>query len=123
MKSKSERVKTIIDELYVGNRAKFAAAIGVAANTIYSWEKRNTLDYDLIYTALREKGLSATWLLTGEGEMIEQPSTAPDYSRELELQRLLIEQQTQVIRSQQQIIDRQEFLLGILDRQKPSDNA
>ncbi len=123
MKSKSERVKTIIDELYAGNRAKFAAAIGVAANTIYSWEKRNTLDYDLIYTALREKGLSATWLLTGEGEMIEQPSTAPDYSRELELQRLLIEQQTQVIRSQQQIIDRQEFLLGILDRQKPSDNA
>lgn len=123
MKSKSERVKTIIDELYVGNRAKFAAAIGVAANTIYSWEKRNTLDYDLIYTALREKGLSATWLLTGEGEMIEQPSTAPDYSRELELQRLLIEQQTQVIRSQQQIIDRQEFLLEILDRQKLSNNA
>lgn len=53
-----------------GNKAKFAAIIGVRPQTINTWEARNTFDAELIYSKC--DGVSGDWLLgKGEGEMIK----------------------------------------------------
>lgn len=53
-----------------GNKAAFARMLGISPQTLNSWYSRNIFDAALIYS--RCEGLSAEWLLTGEGEMLEK---------------------------------------------------
>lgn len=50
----------------------FAKLIGVAPSTISSWLSRGSIDYDLLFAKCER--LSAQWLLTGKGDMIETTS-------------------------------------------------
>lgn len=59
-----------------GNKAQFAALLGVRAQTINSWEKRETFDHELLYSSLED--LSGDWLLSGEGEMLRSKHFADD---------------------------------------------
>lgn len=59
-----------------GNKAKFAALLGVSAQTISAWGARNTFDSELIYTKC--VGLSSEWLLTGEGPMLRDNKISED---------------------------------------------
>ena len=65
---KTSMVRALIGQYTSGNKAQFANLIGVAAQTISAWIARSTFDAELIYAKCR--GVSAHWLLTGEGEMI-----------------------------------------------------
>ena len=67
--SKKERLEALISHYTGGKRGAFADKIGVAASTISTWLKRDSMDYELLFAKC--EGLSATWLLTGEGEMIQ----------------------------------------------------
>ena len=58
-----------------GNKSKFAAFLGVSAQTISSWVARNTFDLELIYAKC--SNISAKWLLTGEGDMITNQDQTP----------------------------------------------
>lgn len=51
-----------------GNKAKFAAKLGINAQNISAWITRKTYDAELIYSRCSE--VSADWLLSGEGEML-----------------------------------------------------
>lgn len=53
-----------------GNQAQFAAKLGVPAQNVSAWIKRNTFNAELIYSKC--EGVSADWLLTGEGEMLRE---------------------------------------------------
>ena len=53
-----------------GNKSLFAKKLGVKPQTINSWIKRNTFDYELIYANC--ENVSADWLLSGEGEMLKE---------------------------------------------------
>lgn len=67
--NKSIRLQRLINYYCSGNKAEFAKKIGVTPQCLYTWSSRNTLDYDIIFAKC--EGLSAKWLLTGEGEMLE----------------------------------------------------
>lgn len=74
---KSIRLQRLINYYCSGNKAEFAKKLGITAQCLYSWSSRNTLDYDIIFAKCED--LSAKWLLTGEGEMLE---SAPKKSSE-----------------------------------------
>ena len=68
---KHARLQRLIEYYCGGNKAEFAKKIGVTPQCLYTWSSRGTLDYDIIFAKC--EGLSAKWLLTGEGEMLENP--------------------------------------------------
>lgn len=72
MISKSYRLNLLISHYSDGNKAQFAKMLGIRPQTINSWMLRNTYDAELIYAKC--EGVSGDWLLSGEGEMLKQPS-------------------------------------------------
>lgn len=52
-----------------GNKANFAAMVGIKPQLLSNWLKRNTFDAELLYKEC--KGVSADWLLSEEGDMIQ----------------------------------------------------
>lgn len=67
---KKEMLEAMISHYTNGNKAKFATLLGVSAQTISAWGTRNTFDSELIYTKCI--GISANWLLTGKGSMLNE---------------------------------------------------
>jgi len=73
--NKSEMLEMLITHYTNGNKAKFAAILGVKAQTINSWEKRDSFDHELIYSSFDD--ISGDWLLSGgKGEMLRSKQNA-----------------------------------------------
>ena len=73
--NKSEMLEMLITHYTNGNKAKFAAILGVKAQTINSWEKRDSFDHELIYSSFDD--ISGDWLLSGGmGEMLRSKRNA-----------------------------------------------
>lgn len=53
-----------------GNKAQFSKRLGISPQGISTWIKRNTFDSELIFSKC--ENINASWLLTGEGEMIQK---------------------------------------------------
>lgn len=68
--NKSSMVLALVNKFTKGNKAQFANMLGVSSQTVSAWVARNTFDAELIYTKC--SGVSADWLLTGEGEMLKE---------------------------------------------------
>ena len=73
---KKAMVEALIAHFTNGNKAQFAKVLGVSPQTISAWTTRNTFDSELIYTKCR--GISSSWLLTGEGDMLKSGSPGAD---------------------------------------------
>lgn len=67
---KALQLKALIDYFAGGKKADFARMIGISPQGVNTWLSRNTFDIELIYSKC--EGVSAEWLLTGEGEMLEK---------------------------------------------------
>ena len=65
---KKEILQQLINYYTDGNKSRFAEMLEVTPQAVSSWMSRNTFDLDRIYSKC--VGVSAHWLLTGEGEMI-----------------------------------------------------
>lgn len=76
MKSKKEILEALIVAYCDGNKARFAAMIGVKPQLISNWLKRSTFDYDQVYAGC--ENLSGDYLLTGEGNMFRQSDSQID---------------------------------------------
>jgi len=76
-------LEAIIGYYTEGNKAKFAILLGVSPQTISAWGARNTFDSELIYTKC--VGISADWLLTGEGSMLRSDQTQSFSSQSIEV--------------------------------------
>lgn len=74
--NKTDMLESIISHYTNGNKAKFAARLGVKPQTISAWIARNTFDAELIFKHC--DGISATWLLSGTGYMIEEDNQFAD---------------------------------------------
>ncbi len=66
---KKDRLDAIIKHFGGGNASQFANLLGVSPSTISTWKARNTIDYDLIFAKC--ENLSASWLLSGSGNMLK----------------------------------------------------
>lgn len=66
--NKRDMLENLINYYTDGNRAKFAAKLGVNAQNISAWLNRSTFDAELIYCKC--ENVSASWLLSGYGDMI-----------------------------------------------------
>lgn len=52
-----------------GNKAKFAAQVGIKPQLVSTWLSRGTYDAEVLYAGC--PGMSGDWLLSGEGEMLK----------------------------------------------------
>ena len=70
---KKAMIEALIDHYTEGNKAQFAKLLGISPQTVSAWVTRHTFDSELIYTKCRY--VNASWLLTGEGSMLQQPAS------------------------------------------------
>lgn len=63
-----------------GNKAKFAAMLGIKPQTLSMWLSRDSFDSELIFAKC--DGVSAEWLMTGEGEMLRRGSNGDTITSE-----------------------------------------
>lgn len=81
---KSEMIEALVAHYAKGNKAKFAKMIGVPAQNISAWIKRESFDPELIYSKC--DGVSADWLLScGEGKMLSKDKHNIDANSNAEL--------------------------------------
>ena len=66
---KKDMILAMIERYSNGNKAQFASLLGISPQGLSTWIKRETFDTELIFSKC--EGLSAKWLLTGEGDMFE----------------------------------------------------
>lgn len=63
------RLEALINYYSEGNKSMFGRLIGLQPSSITNWIRRDTLDFELIYSKCAN--LNPHWLLTGEGEMLK----------------------------------------------------
>ena len=71
-------LECLINHYTDGNKAAFARMLTITPQVLSQWLARSSFDNELLFAKC--KGVSASWLLTGEGEMFEAPS-APTISQ------------------------------------------
>lgn len=76
----NERFELIINEKYAGNQSFFARMIGVAPTVIANvvGSRKGKPSYDVLEKVCANANISPQWLLTGEGDMISQPTKKND---------------------------------------------
>ncbi len=67
---KSVILNNIKDYLKFKNDKEFAEFLDIKQNTLSTWKKRNTIDYDKIIAKC--DFINANWLLTGKGSMLKK---------------------------------------------------
>ena len=75
---KTTMLECLINQYTDGNKAAFARMLTITPQVLSQWLARSSFDNELLFAKC--KGVSASWLLTGEGEMFEAPS-APTISQ------------------------------------------
>ncbi|MDY0215393.1 MAG: helix-turn-helix domain-containing protein [Bacteroidales bacterium] len=116
------------DKSLILNRLKFALKcktnadlakqLGIAPNTLTNWYKRNTLDYDLIFSKCVH--LSVDWLLTGTGSMLRN-AVATDATHSIDMQCNVCKQKDKRIEELHYIIDVQRELIQELKEKGEED--
>ena len=66
-------LECLINHYTDGNKAAFARMLTITPQVLSQWLARSSFDNELLFKKCA--GVSASWLLTGEGEMFEAPST------------------------------------------------
>lgn len=78
--SKKDRLESLILYYSEGKKSQFANKIGVTPQTISTWLSRGTFDIELVFAKCEH--LSAAWLITGKGNMIEHCTKSFEYKLE-----------------------------------------
>ena len=84
---KKDILESLINYYTDGNKAQFAAKLGVKPQTINTWIGRNSFDVELVYSKC--EGVSGDWLLSGgEGEMLRNSQKVNSDMTNIELIKL-----------------------------------
>lgn len=67
---KRDMIEVLVSYYCGGNKAKFAAKLGIKPQALSMWISRNNFDAELIYKNCED--VSAEWLLSGEGDMLNK---------------------------------------------------
>lgn len=126
----NDRIEILVNERFGGNKSAFAKSIGQPPTGLSNYigtKRRSKPSVDLVRSIVVDLGVSAHWLITGEGDMMMDGNannvTTGDYSpvnmngkmevrqtaisdkREVELLRTIIAEKERIIETQQQLID------------------
>lgn len=105
--NKKDQVNALISYFSNGNKTAFASKLGLKPQSISNWITRNTFDADLIFSKC--EGVSAEWLLTGEGDMLINKTEAQREDSVTE--RSHIQELTQIIQNQAKVLlEQQRFI-------------
>jgi len=77
---KKDILKAVIERFADGSNARMAKKLGVTPATISAWLSRNTFDLEKIFKAC--PGVSALFLITGEGDITDNESIGVKDMRE-----------------------------------------
>lgn len=75
METINDRMEVIVNELFDGNKAAFAKAIGLGPTGLSNYlgkQRRSRPSVDMVVSIVNSTGVSYAWLLTGEGPMRAQ---------------------------------------------------
>jgi len=106
---KKDILLALVNHYSDGNKAQFAAKLGVTPQTISTWISRNTFDIDKIFAYC--EGVSAEWLLTGKGELLRVNSI------EITKQESIEDKLLAIIRGKDDIIVQQAAKIGRLENE------
>lgn len=106
---KKERLTELICRFGTGSKSKFAALIGVTPGTVSIWLTRGVFDLELLYEKC--EGVSARWLLTGEGEVMERDeertrSDLRTMERMTEVMQESLRAKDEIIRLQRELLEK-----------------
>lgn len=105
--NKKDQVNALISYFSNGNKTAFASKLGLRPQSINNWIARNTFDADLIFSKC--DGISAEWLLTGEGDMLV--SESEDKNKNSVTERSHIQELIQIIQNQAKaLLEQQQFI-------------
>lgn len=72
-------LEQLISHFTDGNKAQFAAKIGISPQNLSQWLNRGTFDAEIIYANC--EGVSPEWLLSGHGDMLMQDKQNGNYQQ------------------------------------------
>ena len=79
METINDRMQSIADMMFGGNKAAFAKAIGIAPTSITNYlgkQRASKPSSDLLEKIVNSLGIDAMWLLTGSGKMTRTTSVS-----------------------------------------------
>lgn len=74
--NKKEMILALIEHYCDGNKKKFAHFLGISPQGLSTWISRQYFDIEKVYNTC--DGLSAHWLITGEGPMFANEVTSSE---------------------------------------------
>lgn len=79
----NDRFEAIICDLYGGNNAAFAKAIGVAPTVIQNviGKRKGKPSFDVLAKVCALANINAEWVMTGHGRMLKSSSSSPTASK------------------------------------------
>ena len=75
METINDRMEMIVNDQFDGNKAAFAKAIGLGPTGLSNYlgkQRRSRPSIDMVVNIVKVTGVSYSWLLTGEGAMMQQ---------------------------------------------------
>ncbi|HBX45525.1 helix-turn-helix domain-containing protein [Limibacterium fermenti] len=72
--NKSQILDRLKEAYNLAGNSELARFLGVAPNTITNWYKRNSIDYDLVFTKCVD--IDLTWLITGKESKLAKEKTS-----------------------------------------------
>ena len=75
METINDRMEVLVNDLFDGNKAAFAKAIGLGPTGLSNYlgkQRRSRPSVDMVINIVKVTGVSYSWLLTGEGAMMQQ---------------------------------------------------
>ena len=100
----------LIEHYSNGNKTQFAKILGISPQGLNTWISRNTFDAECIYSKCL--GVSANWILTGEGSMLVNEGAAPtpngaqpvtNDANTAQMMQVMLEQAKEIGRLQEQV--------------------
>lgn len=112
--------KTILENLinyYAnGNKKRFSEMLGIKPQTLSGWLNRGSMDYVLLFEKL--EGVSASFLLTGEGDMFSEPPRTSETNAEEYLQSIIKAKDDLIAALQQSLADKERLICNLIEARK-----
>lgn len=75
METINDRMEIIVNYMFDGNKSAFAKAIGLGSTGLSNYiskQRRSRPSVEMVINIVKVTGVSYSWLLTGEGAMMQQ---------------------------------------------------